>query len=352
MPEQVMTVLGPLDPEGLGITLPHEHVLCDQSVYFREPEAAADRFLAHQPVSLENLSWVRYHIKDSIDCQQLLDVEMAIKELTRFRLAGGGSVVDMTNRSMGQDPAAIAGISRATGLNMVIGCGHYIDATLAPRTRAMTEEELAAEMVADLTTGIGRTGVRAGVIGEIGCSWPITRDEKKTLRAAAMAQAQTGAAVNVHPNRNESGPLEAMAILTEAGADPGRVVISHMDRCGYELATRLRLLEAGAFIEYDCFGKEGYYPWQAAVADDHLPDMPNDVGRIKEIAQLIDQGFLGQILISHDTGLKTDLTCWGGPGYAHIIEHVLPYMRVYGYTGEMIRSLTVDNPRRLLTRPG
>ena len=77
--------------------------------------------------------------------------------------------------------------------------------------------------------------------------------------------------------------------------------------------------------------------------------MPNDVGRIKEIAELIKMGYLSQILISQDTCLKVKLTCWGGHGYAHIIENVIPLMRIYGYTEEQIQTLTIDNPKNMLT---
>ena len=140
-----------------------------------------------------------------------------------------------------------------------------------------------------------------------------------------------------------------MAVMRESGADLKHMVISHMDRCGYLLETRLELLEAGCYLEYDLFGKEGYYPIAPALADNHLPDMPNDVGRIKEIAELIDLGWLDKILISHDHCLKINYTQWGGPGFAHMIQRVIPYMRVYGYTEEQIRRLTIENPACMLT---
>jgi len=47
-------------------------------------------------------------------------------------------------------------------------------------------------MVSEIIRGIGDTGVRCGVIGEIGCSWPLTSTEKRALEAAALAQKQTG----------------------------------------------------------------------------------------------------------------------------------------------------------------
>lgn len=346
---QVITVLGPISGDDLGFTLPHEHLIIDQSVYFREPSSARDRFLAHQPVSLENLSWVRYNVKDNIDCQQLFDENLTIKELMRFKLAGGKTLVEVTTKGIGRDPMALARISRATGVNVVMGSGYYVAASHGPAMDTTSEEQIAEEIISDIMLGVGKTGVRSGIIGEIGCSWPLNENERKVLRATAHAQQQTGVAITVHPSRNENGPFEAIDVLRESGAQLNRVVIDHMDRCSYILENRLKMLEAGCCIAYDLFGKEGYYPAEAALADGHLPDILNDVGRIREIAELIDMGYLEQILISHDTGLKVDLTCWGGPGYAHILENAIPLMRVYGYTEEQINALTVENPKKMLT---
>ncbi len=350
---KVQTVLGLIPPESLGITLPHEHLLIDQTlggVYFIEPESPAERALAHQPVCLENLSWVRYHTKDNLDNQILDSVELAIKEAMLFKLEGGCTIVDQTNRGIGRDPRALARISRATGLNIVMGCGYYADAPLTrERVDAMSEEAIAEEIVGEFAQGVDDTGIRPGIIGELGCSWPLKPNEAKGLRAGALAQQTTGAGINVHPGRNDRAPLEITEVLAGAGADLSRVVISHMDRCGYSLETRLSLLEAGCFIEYDLFGTEGYYPARVAIAEGKLPDMPNDLGRVKEIIDLLERGYVGQVLLSHDTGMKVHLESYGGGGYAHLLRQVAPLMRLYGITEEQIAVMMVDNPRRLLT---
>ena len=348
---KVITVLGPIGGEELGFTQPHEHLLLDVSVYFVEPSSATDRLLAHQPVSLENLYWVRYHTRENIDCYRLQDEHIAIKELMRFKLAGGDTLVELTTTGLGRDPKALVRISRATGVNIIMGTGYYIEASHGPDVMEMSEEQIADELVTEIMVGVEKTDIRAGIIGEIGCSWPLRDNERKVLRASAIAQQKTGVAINIHPSRNENGPLEVIDVLREAGAQLSKVVISHMDRCGYLLETRLKILESGCSVEYDVFGKEGYYPAEAALADGHLPDMPNDVGRLKQISELIDLGYIRQILMSQDTCMKIDLTRWGGPGYAHILENVIPLMRVYGYTEEQIRTLTVENPRVMLTIP-
>ena len=350
---KAQTVLGLVEPNDLGITLPHEHLLIDQTVggvYFVEPQEISQRTLAHQPVTLENLNWVRYNMKDSKDNQMLVDEEMAIKEATLFKRRGGRTIVDQTNIGIGRDPQALVRISNATGLNIVMGSGYYVDGPLTEAERnAKTEEDIAAEIVRDVTVGVGDTGVRSGMIGELGCAWPLKPNEKKVLRAGAIAQKETGAPMNIHPGRNEEAPIEIMDILRDAGADLSRVVMSHMDRCGFLLETRKKLLETGCFIEYDVFGFEGYYPARVALSEGHLPDTPNDVERVRQIKQLIEMGYVKQILISQDCGMKIMLTSYGGWGYAHLLREVVPLMRVYGITDEDIHTMMVENPKRLLT---
>jgi len=347
------TVLGPVSPDYLGITLPHEHMLIDQTVggvYFVEPTKISQRALAHQPVSLENLSWVRYNMKDSLDNQMLLDEAMAVKEASLYRILGGQTIVDQTNVGIGRDPEALVRISRATGLNIVMGSGYYVDGPLTEAERnAKTEGEIAAEIIRDVTVGVDDTGIRSGMIGELGCSWPLKPNERKGVRAGAIAQRATGAPINIHPGRNEGAPLEIMNVLREAGADLSRVVMSHMDRCGFSLETRQRLLDTGCFIEYDVFGLEGYYPAKTALAEGHLPDTPNDVERIRQVRQLIEMGFVRQILLSQDVGMKIMLVSYGGGGYGHLLREVVPLMRIYGIGDDDIHTMMVENPKRLLT---
>ena len=350
---KVQTVLGLIDPGDLGITLPHEHFLIDgavEGVYFIEPTEPSDRLLAHQPLSLENLSWVRYHWKDNLDNQVLLDEKMAIREAIEFKLHGGKTVVDQTNIGIRRDPQALVRISKATGLNVIMGSGYYVDGPhMRPLLDNKSPEEIADGIISDITVGAEGTKVRSGIIGELGCSSPLKENERKCLRGGAITQQKTGAAIWIHPGRNEIAPIEEIAVLSDAGADLSRVVVCHMDRCGYSLETRRKLVDAGCCIEYDLFGLEGYYPARVALSEGHLPDILNDLGRIKEIKELIGLGYEKQLLISHDVCMKIALTHYGGGGYGHILREVVPLMRIYGITDEQINTLIVENPKRLLT---
>ena len=337
---KVQTVLGIIDADSLGVTLPHEHLVVDVSCLFVEPTEATEKRLAHQPVSLENLWCIRYGAPN-LDNWKLQDEEIAIREASFFKRAGGDTIVDPSNIGLGRDPLALAHVSRATGLNVIMGSGYYVAPSHPADMDSKTEEDICAEIVREVTEGVADTGIRAGIIGEIGCSWPLTHNEEKVLHAAANAQRQTGASLMIHPGRNARAPLEIIAILSKAGADIGRTIICHIDRTLRQPKDLHKLAETGCYLAYDMCGEEGYYTLS-------IIDLPNDHQRVNEIMQLINQGYLNQILISQDICTKHRLRRYGGHGYDHILLNMVPVMRVKGMSDEQIRTLLVKNPQRLL----
>jgi phosphotriesterase-related protein len=185
--------------------------------------------------------------------------------------------------------------------------------------------------------------VRAGIIGEIGCMWPLRPFERKTLRAAACAQQETGAAVNVHPGRHQEAPFEIVEIIREAGGDVTRLVMSHIDRTLFAEEDVLRLAATGCVIEYDFFGIETSYYWFADA------DLPTDAVRLAYIRALFARGHGAQVVVSQDICTKTRLVTYGGHGYGHLLRNVVPLMRRKGFAEDEIETILVRNPRRLLT---
>jgi phosphotriesterase-related protein len=341
---QAQTVLGPIAGEAMGITLPHEHLLIDFEVMFREPATGAARGLSRQPVSLANLGWVRHHFSSNLDNLQLLDETVARDEALLFKHAGGQTFVDPTNRGLARDPLALARVARATGLNIIMGSGYYVAAAHPPGMDARTVDDIARELVTDLTVGVDGTGVRAGFIGEIGTTWPWTDNEKKVVRAAVAAQRETGAALMIHPGRHERLPLAIVDFIRKEGADLERTIMCHIERTIADRGVLLELAATGVRLEYDLFGLEtSYYPYNPAF------DMPNDGERMRQILFLIERGHLAQILVSHDIAYKHCLTKWGGFGYHHLLVNVIPRLRDRGADDRTIQTLLVDNPRRAFT---
>jgi phosphotriesterase-related protein len=338
---KALTVLGSISPHELGITLSHEHCLSDESSLFEEPKEATAKRIAKEPVSIKNVGYIRYG-RANLDNLQRLDETEAIEELLPFKYAGGGTIVDATNIDLGRDPLALKRISLATGIHIIMGSGYYVKAGQdLDFMDKRSEEEIAEEIAREIFEGVGHTGIHPGLIGEIGCSWPLEDCEKKVLRAAGLAQKETGAPLHVHPGRNEQAPFEIVEILKEVGADLSHTAIDHIDRTLFIPESRYKLAELGCYLEYDEFGLEGYYPeWVASL------DLPNDAQRIAIIKDLIASGFGSQILISHDIDEKCRHMGYGGHGYNHILYNALPAMRRRGMTEEQINDLLIENPKR------
>jgi phosphotriesterase-related protein len=342
--KKAQSVMGLVHPDDLGITLPHEHLLIDVSVWFEASEEAGLKDLADQPVSIENLGRLMFNQYSCRDNMLLQDESVAVNEAILFRKRGGSTIVDVTTIGLGRDLPALKRIAQATGLNIIAGSGYYVlrgeDAEAFDRK---SEEEIAEEMVSEILVGFGDTGIRAGIIGEIGCSSPLQEREKKSLRAAARAQQATGAAITIHPGRHEHSLMETIKVLESAGADISRVIMGHIDRTGFLPATIREVAATGCYLEYDLFGSNPFYPLRFGVFR-----RPCDRERIEQIKELIDEGYLNQILISQDICLKTKLVRYGGTGYAHILCNILPQMLARGITQAHIHAMMVESPRRLL----
>jgi phosphotriesterase-related protein len=341
---QLQTVLGAISPDAMGVTLPHEHLLIDFKVMFAEPAAASDKGRAWEPVGLANLGWVRQHFNANLDNLRLTDEQVAIDEIRLFQRAGGSTVIDPTPRTLARDPLALARIARATGLNVVMGSGYYVAASHPPDMDQRSEDSLAREMIADVTTGAGDTGVRAGLLGEIGTTYPWTDNERKVLRAAVIAQRETGAPLMVHPGRHPDMPMELAEFVRKEGGDLRRTIMCHIDRTIADVGGVIDLARTGMWLEYDLFGMENsYYPYNPSF------DMPNDGGRMAHVLALIQAGFGDRLLLSHDIAYKTSLVKYGGYGYHHLLVNVVPRLRMKGVDDAGLRQLLVDNPRRAFT---
>ena len=340
---KVQTVLGPVDPSTLGMTSMHEHVFINFVCMYAPPAEAGSKHRGEEKVALENLGWVRYDPFRNKDNLELLDEKMAIYEIGLFKAAGGGTIVDATTIGIGRDPVALVNVAEATGVNIVMGAGYYVDMVHPSDMDDRSEEHLASQIVEELTVGVGATGVQAGIIGELGCSWPLTRNERKVLRAGAWAQKETGAAILIHPGRNPRAPFEILDILEEAGADISRVIMGHLDRTILDTATLLEFADRGSMLEYDLFGWESSY----YSLGDH--DMIHDGQRLDYVELLIEHGHLSKIVLAQDVFSKARTFTYGGYGYGHLIENIVPRMRDRGISEEHVRQIMIENPARILT---
>lgn len=336
---KVQTVLGLIEPDALGATLMHEHVLCD----ITPPDLRA-RNLPDPEITLENHWAVSYGTMQHAANKRLDLMDIAISEVQELATAGGRSLVELSCGGLDPNPAGLVNIAIATGINIVMGCGHYVEAYQDPRNAERSVDDFAAEMVAQVFDGAWGSDIRAGMIGEIGCQAPWTDQEKRVMRGAVLAQQETGAALNIHPGRDADLPQAIAEFVIAHDGRPDRTVISHIDRTIFDEERLLRLADTGVVIEFDLFGLESsFYPLNRDI------DLPNDAMRLKLIRLLIEHGHIERIVISHDICYRTRLTRFGGHGYGHIFTNVVPLMRRRGFSENEIDTIIVESPKRLLT---
>ena len=307
----VMTVLGPIEPDELGFTLPHEHT----------------------QIAL-------WHIPDRWDYWQLTrDESVILEELAAYRAAGGRSLVDLTPAGVSRDPSWLVEIARASGLHIVMGAGWYRSAyyppTLDVDRRAV--DALADELVREATDGVGESGVRPGILGEIGTDKPwVSAAEERVHRAVARAARQTGLAITTHAVLSPVG-RDQLAIFEAEGADPTRVVIGHADSFPH-LDHYLAIVERGASVEFDFLGMS------------FTPQERHGEGRVVDLLrELLSRGHVERVLLSQDVCHDSQLRRYGGNGYTYLADAFLPRLRTAGVSDAEIDTMTVANPRRLLT---
>ncbi len=258
--------------------------------------------------------------------------------------------IDLSLPAIGRDVRGLAQISEATGINIIAGCGYYVHTAHPPEIENMTASDVADVLIRDLTEGIDGTEIRAGVIGEIGTWNPIQPNEEKVLRGAAKAHLATGAPVIVHTYLFAKWGPRVLDILVEEGMSAERVALAHVDSIVNDLDYHRAMADRGAYIEYDLFGAEGTNEdWRDQERGQRLiPPIPCDMERILAVKQLIDAGYGDRLLASQDVCMKVSLTSYGGYGYAHILESVVPLMRDVGISDAAIRDLIEGNPQRFL----
>ncbi|TMR89114.1 phosphotriesterase family protein [Nonomuraea basaltis] len=320
----VTTVLGRIDQNDLGFVLPHEHLF---------------------------INLMRERRADGL----LIDEDLVAEEVRAFRDLGGATVFDLTSAELThgaamdagarpyppgatRDPAnveAVRRVAKATGVQVVLGTGHYRDPYLdlewIDRHRV---EEIAEEIVRDLTEGFPGTDVRAGLIGEVGADkWYISAAEERSLRAAARAQRQTGAAIYTHAARWPVG-LPQLDLLISAGADPERIAIGHCDLVltpGYagQIAAR------GAYVGVDTINTD------SAVEVER---------RVRMVLSLVRAGHIDRVLLSHDVCLVSQLRAYGGGGYVFVPGVFRERLLRAGLDPEEYNHITRANPARLVCR--
>ncbi len=341
----IMSVRGMISADELGTVSPHEHVFIDLSSFFTDKKVRRCDDAARDKVSMDKLGILAndpYALKDNLIID---DESVQLTELEYFKAAGGSTVVDATTEGIVRRPRELYRLSEATGINIVMGTGWYVRDSHTDFVRGATEEELVEYMLRDIREGVDGTEIKAGVIGEIGVSEYFDENEHKVLRASGIAASETGYPVLVHINPWTTHGIEAADILTGLGVAPEKITICHVDvenRRDYIHS----LLSRGVFVEFDNFGKEYYVPKSSRRLG--YGPFVNDKDRVKLVCELIKEGYLNQILLCCDVCLKSLLCSYGGQGYAHVLENIVPRLYEEGLTPDEVSVMLKSNPARFL----
>lgn len=300
----IVTVCGSISPNQLGVCYPHEHLLTRPPANVIDPDLTID------------------------------SEDAAVQELSYFRMAGGQAIVEMTPPDYGRNPEGLKRVSERSGIHVISTTGWLKDKFCKPFVENKSVEELADEMIRDLTQGIGQTGIRAGVIKIATSLNTITTAEEKVIYAAARAACVTGAPIITHTEAGTMA-LEQVEMLTAQGVKASRICLSHLDRHTH-WDEHYAVVSRGANLIYDQISKEKYVP---------------DAQRVELVMRMVNEGFGNQIMLAGDMSRKSYWPAYGtggGPGLTYILWRFIPWLRSAGLSNEVIDKLMISNPARCL----
>lgn len=338
----VTTVNGPVSVDDLGVTLTHEHVLVDATRFFTpdpDPVIAAE---LDQGVTPSNLGHLRRSLVNCLDDLVLDDDDLAVAELGRYRARGGRTVWDVTSHGLRQKDHAlrVRRIASESGLNIVMGTGAYTELHHPEWVEIATDDAIAERFIEDLTEGVDGTGIRCGVIGEVGIGTPMTDAEERVLRASARAHLETGAPIVVHQTEDGGETRHRVIdVLESMGVALDKVIMGHIGHIK-DFDVLAGVLDRGTYVALDTIGFSGSWGER---------ELPHDMDCVRLIKAIADAGYADRLVLSHDVGHKRLLREYGGTGYDHICVDIPPLLDLIDVERRLLDKLLVDNPRAFLS---
>ncbi len=311
---KVNGVLGPIDTADLGFTLMHEHIMV--------------------------VNWsLRQAFSHWYDREQ--HIPHAVSELLSAKERGVRTLVDLTPINLGRDIHVIREVAEKAEMQVIAATGFYW--TEEPTLIGWPTDRLVELLVQDIEKGIQGTDIKAGIIKCATDHFGVTPLNQKLLEVAARAHRATGVPISTHTSvEHKVGPGQ-QDVFDSEGVDLGRVVIGH---CGdtEDLEHLESILARGSTIGMDRFGVDIYLSMEK---------------RVSTVAALCRRERAEQMVLSHDACchfdfFPADLMAGAVPNwnFRHIPDDVIPALRKEGVSGEQIRTLTVDNPRRIFESQG
>ena len=305
-----MSVLGEIELDALGTVQMHEHILVDADFDGNDYNLVTD------------------------------DVEVAVEEVKYFRAAGGDTIVEQSCMGLGRDAAGLKHVAEQTGVNIIACTGFYRECSHPDYVASETAEQLAERMIQEFKVGIGDTGIRPGILAEIATEHDVGKMspmEEKVFTAIAYAQTESHVPVSTHCWAGELA-FEQIDVLTRNGVPPNKILIGHL-AVDEQVKDRIfKIADTGVYLGIDCIG----YEYERVVA-------MKDAGKVKFAKELIDRGFLGQIMMSQDLLRKLYLKHYHGHGYDYLLTQFSPMLAAAGVERQDIETILRRNPRNIFS---
>ena len=341
---KVHTVLGPISPDDLGVTLMHEHApVIDWSELYGHPVAPIEGAFRQQVVD-----------------QAVSGLQAFYDQLDGWSRTG--TLVEVTPIRVGRYPHLIVDMARKSPVH-IVGCTGFWGEALAPMhlwaaamlVQADGVEQVTRLYVKEITEGMedpyGEPGtvftdVKAGII-KIATSTYLTALERRANTAAGLASQETGCPISVHTT--DGGGLEMAQLLLSLGVNPQKIIIGHQgykdDRENVRATDyHKQLADLGVWVQFDRIGYPNY-----PVED-----------RADYIQPLLDAGYEDQVLLSHDTvpyfyrtfwqeeKRESDWWLFKEDPWTLILSDVVPKLNEAGITNRVVSKILIDNPKRVL----
>lgn len=284
-----------------GITLIHEHTTIDLS-----------------------------KVKQNDDCF-LNCYEETVQEYKDLYDLGVRNIVDVTALGMGRNMEYVLKAAKESGINIICATGFYKEPFLPEMAHTDSIEQLADWMIKELNRGIEDTGIKAGLIGEIGTSEDaFLPEEVKVFESAVLAHKKTNCVISTHTSLSTMAKEQAHFFL-ERNVNPNKVIIGHQDlKCDLEQISFL--IDHGFYVGFDTIGKNNYYP---------------DEKRAEALKFLQDTNRIHRVCLSLDITRKSNMKYKGGIGYSYLFTDFIPLLLKAGVTQKSIDQMLIENPQRL-----
>jgi phosphotriesterase-related protein len=307
---QIWTVLGPLQPQELGLADAHAHLWIEASPGIAPGSPVLDNRAASQ------------------------------EELLRFRRAGGSAVVDCQPYGCGRNGRVLAELARATGIHVIACTGFHLRKYYPARaaTWSWTEQQAVNFFTMELERGLSESldwnvPIRAGFI-KVACEASLETTAPHLLVSAAEASRTCGACIEIHTEKGQQAE-QILAFFSGLQVEPGRLVLCHMDKRP-DFGLHQELAQAGVLLEYDTFFRSKYEP------ERNLWPL---------IEKMVLAGLDGAVGLAADLADGAEWTVNGGRfGLPGLLTQVRPRLLEMGFPDQIIARMLGGNIAARLAR--